>query len=141
GTSRTPVEQLRKEPIENLLPGGRTTDEQRYELEMLAKLDRRHAESRTYDERLEARIQTFELAFRMQAEAPEAFDTAREPESVRKLYGIDEARTADFGWQCLLARRLVERGVRFVQCTHDGWDQHTELARLHAKNAAEVDKP
>ncbi len=141
GTSRTPVEQLRKEPIENLMPSGRTTDEQRYELEMLAKLDRRHAESRTYDERLEARIQTFELAFRMQAEAPEAFDTARESESVQKLYGMDEARTADFGWQCLLARRLVERGVRFVQCTHEGWDQHTELARLHSKNAAEVDKP
>lgn len=141
GTSRTPVSQLRKEAIENLLNKNRTPDEQRYELEMLAKIDRRHARLREYDDRLESRIQTFELAFRMQAEAPEAFDVERESNATKKLYGLDDPQTADFAWQCLLARRLVERGVRFVQCTADDWDQHTELARLHAKNARGVDKP
>jgi hypothetical protein len=141
GTSRTLVAQLRKEPIENLLANGRTSEEQRYELEMLAKIDGRHARLRAYDDRLESRLQTFELAFRMQAEAPEAFDIERESEATRQLYGLNDPKTADFGWQCLLARRLVERGVRFVQCTADDWDQHTELARLHAKNAKAVDKP
>ncbi len=141
GTSRSPVADLRKEAIENLLSRGRTTDEQRFELDMLAKIDRRHAESRRYDNRLESRIQSFELAFRMQAEAPEAFDIERESEATKNLYGLDDPKTADYGWQCLLARRLVERGVRFVQCTADDWDQHTELARLHAKNAHSVDKP
>jgi hypothetical protein len=141
GTSRTPVSQLRNEPIENLLQKSQTTAEQRYELEMLAKIDQRHALRREFDPRLESRIQTFELAFRMQAEAPQAFDVERESAETKKLYGLDDARTSDFGWQCLLARRLVERGVRFVQCTADDWDQHTELARLHAKNANSVDKP
>jgi hypothetical protein len=141
GNSRTPVAQLRKEPIENLLRKGVTTAQQKYELEMLAKMDRRHAMLREYDDRLESRIATFELAFRMQSEAPEAFDTEQESEATRKLYGVDNPATIDFGWQCLLARRLVERGVRFVQCTADDWDQHTELARLHAKNANSVDKP
>ncbi|MGH9627033.1 MAG: DUF1501 domain-containing protein [Bryobacteraceae bacterium] len=141
GTSRTPVAQLRKEPIENLLNSHSTTSQQRYELDMLAKIDQRHARLREFDERLESRIQTFELAFRMQAEAPDAFDVERESAETKKLYGLDNPRTTDYGWQCLLARRLVERGVRFVQCTSEGWDQHTELARLHAKHASEVDKP
>jgi hypothetical protein len=141
GNSRTPVSDLRREAIENLLPRGRSTEEQRYELDMLAKLDARHARLREFDGRLESRIQSFELAFRMQAEAPEAFDVERESDSTKSLYGLDNPKTADFGWQCLLARRLVERGVRFVQCTADDWDQHTELARLHAKNANSVDKP
>ncbi len=141
GTSRTPVAELRKEAIENLLARNRTTAEQRYELDMLAKIDQRHARQREFDDRLESRIQSFELAFRMQAEGPEAFDVERESAATKSLYGLDNAKTADFGWQCLLARRLVERGVRFVQCTADDWDQHTELARLHAKNANSVDKP
>ncbi len=141
GTSRTPVAELRKEAIENLLMRNRTTEEQRYELDMLAKLDRRHPRLPEFDSRLESRIENFELAFRMQAEGPEAFDVDREPEATKKLYGLDDAKTSDFGWQCLLARRLVERGVRFVQCTAGDWDQHTELARLHARNAHSVDEP
>jgi hypothetical protein len=141
GTSRTPVAQLRKEAIENLLMRNRTTEEQRYELDMLAKIDRRHARLREFDSRLESRIENFELAFRMQAEGPEAFDVDRESEATKKLYGLDDANTSDFAWQCLLARRLVERGVRFVQCSVGDWDQHTELARMHARNAHKVDKP
>ena len=76
-----------------------------------------------------------ELAFRMQVEAPEAFSLEKESEATKKLYGLDDPVTADFGWQCLMARRLVERGVRFVQCSHSGreekWDHHRQVARRH----------
>jgi Protein of unknown function (DUF1501) len=130
------------EPIEYLTPKGLTGDLQRYELDMLQKLNRRHAFSREYDPELEGRIQAFELAFRMQTEAPEAFSIDKEPDAVKRLYGLDREETADFGWQCLVARRLAERGVRFIQCTHSyKWDQHSELVRLHTKNAREVDLP
>jgi hypothetical protein len=94
------------------------------------------------DPQLEARIQAYELAFRMQAQAPEAFQVEKESEATRKLYGLDEPVTGDFGWQCLLARRLAERGVRYIQCTHSyKWDQHGELFSKHTSNAKEVDKP
>ena len=104
---------------------------------MLQNINRRHAELRQNDPQLEARIQAFELAFRMQAKAPEAFEVEKESEATKKLYGLDNAVTRDFGWQCLLARRLAERGVRFIQCTHSyKWDQHSEmLASSTAKNA------
>ena len=105
-------------------------------------MNRRHAERNDHDPELEARIEAFELAFRMQVKAPEAFDVEKESEETKKLYGLDNEVTRDFGWQCLLARRLSERGVRFVQCSHSyKWDQHGELLKLHTKNAAEVDKP
>ena len=71
-----------------------------------------------HDPDLEARINAFELAFRMQIKAPEAFEVGKESEETKKLYGLDNEVTRDFGWQCLLARRLSERGVRFVQCSH-----------------------
>jgi hypothetical protein len=117
-------------------------DQQRYELDMLEKINREHAQRREFDSSLEDRIQAFELAFRMQAEAPEAFEVERESPATKKLYGLDQEHTRDFGWQCLLARRLVERGVRFVQCWHSyKWDQHSELVRLHTKSAHEVDVP
>ncbi|MEZ5351094.1 MAG: DUF1501 domain-containing protein [Bryobacteraceae bacterium] len=89
-----------------------------------------------------------ELAFRMQTEAPEAFDLTGESAITRKLYGMDEAVTRDFGWQGLMARRLAERGVRFIQINHEygpgnevGWDAHSELIRLHTRTAKMVDKP
>ena len=109
---------------------------------MLANINRRHAAMREYDPQLEARIQSFELAARMQVEAPEAFAVESESEATKKLYGLDEPVTADFAWQCLLARRLAERGVRYIQCTHSyKWDQHTNLYSLHSQNALEVDRP
>jgi hypothetical protein len=75
-------------------------------------------------------------------EAPEAFEIDKESPETKKLYGLDDPVTRDFGWQCLLARRLSERGVRFVQCSHSyKWDQHVELVKLHTSNAAEVDLP
>ena len=136
------VEDIQDEPIEHLQGSHLSPELQRYELEMLRNVNERHAELRKNDSRLEARIQSFELASRMQLEAPEAFEVEKESPATRMLYGLDDPRTADFAWQCILARRLVERGVRYVQCTHSyKWDQHTELYRLHTKNAAEIDQP
>jgi uncharacterized protein (DUF1501 family) len=105
-----------------------------------------HAEARPDDTRLSARIASFELAFRMQREAPDAFDLTRETEATQRLYGIGQTATDVFGRQCLLARRLVERGVRFVQLYHttggfQPWDQHSQLKAGHARNALATDLP
>ena len=136
------------EPIAHLKNSGLTPEQQRYELDMLQKLNRAGAERWQHDPELEARIQAFELAFRMQTEAPEAFDISRETAETKKLYGLDQAETRDFGWQCLMARRLAERNVRFIQINHDygpgnevGWDAHNELVRLHTRTALQVDLP
>ena len=94
------------------------------------------------DAALEGRIQSYELAFRMQRAAPELQDISGESKATTDLYGLDNPKTADFGRQCLMARRYSERGVRFVQVTHSyKWDQHGDLRRDHTSNAAEVDKP
>ncbi len=142
GNAGLKVDDIQGEPIEYLLNKRYTPEQQRYELDMLQNINRRHAEMRRHDPQVEARIQAYELAFRMQAQAPEAFQVERESEATRQLYGMDEEVTRDFGWQCLLARRLAERGVRYIQCTHSyKWDQHTDLVKKHAENAQEVDKP
>ncbi len=94
------------------------------------------------DAALEGRIESFELAFRMQSEAPELQDLSRESPATQKLYGLDDPITEDFGRQCMMARRLSEAGVRFVQVSHSyKWDQHSRLRRDHEQNAREVDKP
>jgi len=142
GNSGMKVAEIEPEPVPYLLSRGLPADHQRFELDMLQKINRRHAEANQHDPELDARIAALELAFRMQIKAPEAFEVGRESEATRQLYGLDQETTRDFGWQCLLARRLSERGVRFVQCSHSyKWDQHSELHKLHTKNAAEVDKP
>ncbi len=145
GSSPMAVDDIIDNPIEHVLPQGGSSEEQRLELEFLRQMNRRHADDRRLDPDLEARIQAFELAFRMQAEAPEAFDVSRETDATRKLYGLDEEATRDFGWQCLLARRLSERGVRVVQATHSGveekWDHHGDILRLHPIRSREVDRP
>ena len=130
------------EPIEYLTNKGYTPEQQRYELDMLQKMNRAHQFEREFDPELEGRINAFELAARMQTEAPEAFEIEKETEATRKLYGYDKPETKDFAWQCIMARRLIERGVRFVQCSHSyKWDQHSELVKLHTRNAREVDLP
>lgn len=145
GSSPMAVDDIIDNPIDHVLPQSSSSEEQRLELEFLRQMNRRHADDRRLDPDLEARIQAFELAFRMQAEAPEAFDVSRETDATRKLYGLDEEATRDFGWQCLLARRLSERGVRVVQATHSGveekWDHHGDILRLHPIRSREVDKP
>jgi hypothetical protein len=141
GNSNMKLEEIGKEPVPYLMPKGLVGENQRYELDMLQKMNRRHAALNEHDPDLEARIGAFELAFRMQIKAPEAFEVEKESPETKKLYGLDNEVTRDFGWQCLLARRLSERGVRFVQCRHGYWDQHTELHKLHPQYAKEVDLP
>src|SRR6185312_11073782 len=107
--------------ILNLSPRAPVTrDEQRAQLDFLARLNESHRAARPRESELAARIAAYELAFRMQAHAPEAVDVASETEATRELYGLNDKRCADFGRKCLMARRLVERGVRFVQIYSGG---------------------
>jgi len=137
-------------PIADLANARRSAARQRDDLDALRELDRVHAARREADARLDARIASFELAFRMQARAPEAFDLSGESPATRKLYGLDDPVTETFGQQCLLARRLVERGVRMVQVYHTQtkhrascqlWDQHGSLRAELANNCAAIDLP
>jgi len=117
---------------------------QRMELDLLMELHQREMArpGRQHDHDLESRIESFELAFRMQMEAPEAQDVSDETEATRKMYGLEKETTKDFGMQCLMARRFAERGVRFIQVSHSyKWDQHADLRASHTRNAAEVDQP
>jgi hypothetical protein len=122
-----------------------TPAEQRMQLDMLASMNHDHLGLTGADMALEGRINSFELAFKMQTAMPEAQELEQESDATRKLYGMDNPVTANFGRQCLMARRFLERGVRFVQCTHSDsevqWDQHGNLYKGHSKNASEVDKP
>jgi hypothetical protein len=132
-------------PIEDLRTPAAVGDaRQRAKLDLLAAMNRRHADARADQSDLEARIRSHELAFRMQAHAPEAVDLSTESAATRELYGLDDARTEPFGRNCLLARRLVERGVRFVQLYHGAgsrWDAHANLEKNHSNLCAEMDKP
>jgi hypothetical protein len=116
-------------------------------LALLDKMNRAHARQHPGDSRLEARIASYELAAKMQLSAPEAFDVMREPESLRKAYGLDHKITEDFGRRCLLAARLAERGVRFVQVwsgpqgATDNWDNHASITKELPPMAASVDQP
>ncbi len=114
---------------------------QRAQLDLLGEMNREHLAHAGPDSALEARIESFELAFRMQMEAPETMDLAGESDATKKLYGLDDPKTASFARQCLLARRFSERGVRFVQVTHGYWDQHEDLTKDHGRLASEVDRP
>ncbi|MBN8733802.1 MAG: DUF1501 domain-containing protein [Acidobacteria bacterium] len=115
---------------------------QRVEIDYTQEMNRRQLETTGPDQALEGRIESFELAFRMQAEAPDLQDISGESEATKKMYGLDNPITEDFGRQCLMARRFSEKGVRFVQVSHTyKWDQHENLKRDHAQNAAEVDQP
>jgi hypothetical protein len=110
-------------------------------LDLVQTLNREHAKLHPGDGELDARIRSFELAARMQTAAPEAFDLSRETAETRALYGLDDKDTAEFGTHCLLARRLVERGVRVVQLRHGGWDAHGDLKKNHTPQAKKTDKP
>ena len=134
-------------PILNLQrPAGVSATQQRKEFDALRWLNRKHLEGK-YDTELEARISAYELAFRMQMEAPEIVDIAREKESTRELYGLNQGHTAGFGRQCLLARRLVERGVRYSLLVHGvqiggySWDDHGDVKGGMIRHSREVDKP
>ncbi|MHC5541452.1 DUF1501 domain-containing protein, partial [Singulisphaera rosea] len=132
-------------PILHLAPPGSITDrQQRAKLDLIADLDRHHSEARADDTRLSARIASYELAYRMQAEAPEAIDLSSETPETKSLYGFDDKRCRDFGAMCLRARRLVERGVRFVQIycgSGSQWDAHRDLEGNHGRLCARSDQP
>jgi len=139
-----------KNPVANLENPRFTKDRQRGQLDALKELNAIHREGREEDSRLSARIESFELAYRMQMEAPEAFDVTNESPETKKLYGIGTDATDIFGKQCLMARRLVERGVRMVQVYHTAtskrsscqlWDQHGGLKTELPANCAATDKP
>jgi hypothetical protein len=115
---------------------------QRLELDLVQEMNRDHLVQAGVDQALEGRIASFELAFRMQAAAPEVQDISDESRATLALYGLDHEPTRDFGRQCLMARRFAERGVRFVQVSHSyKWDQHGDLKKDVARNALEVDRP
>lgn len=136
------------DPIIDLnLPPGMTREVQRQLLDSLRDANQRHLASRADQTDLAARIATYELAYQMQQHAPEAVDLAQETSDTHALYGLDHPRTADFGRRCLLARRLVERGVRFIQIysggahNDDNWDAHDDLVKNHNYHAGNTDKP
>ena len=120
-------------------------DDQRRVLDFSQRLNRHSLAEQNNDDPLSARIAAYELAYRMQSAAPEAVDLTRESESTKALYGLDNNLTRSFGTQCLSARRLVERGVRFVQLYHggggDGWDTHGGNDSKHLRNGRQIDKP
>jgi len=134
-------------PLLNINPPSRLTlQDQRGMLDMLQWYNKQHLETRADDSNLSARIAAYELAFRMQTNAPEMAELGQETAATRKLYGIDEEVTQDFGTKCLLARRMVERGVRFIQIYSGGgngpdWDGHNLCDQNHQKMARQVDKP
>ena len=115
---------------------------QRKELDFLQQMNREHLSEAGPDAALEGRINSFELAYRMQTTAPELQDISDESEAIQKMYGLDNDMTKNFGRQCLMARRFAERGVRFVQITHSyKWDQHSGLKTALPRNCQEVDQP
>jgi hypothetical protein len=132
-------------PIANLGDPSDDRSRQRAQLDALSQLNGLHLRDRVIDSELEARIASFELAFRMQSEAPEAFDLSHETRATHQLYGTDQPVTELFGRQCLLARRLAERGVRFIQLfdapKNNAWDHHSGLRKELPGRCAAVDQP
>jgi hypothetical protein len=136
------------DPIDNLtVPASLTPKRQRAQLDLLANLNRSALARSPIESELNARIESFELAYRMQTAAPEAFDVKSEPEHIQKLYGLNEKHCGHFAAQCLTARRMVERGVRFIQIYSGGmenqqsWDGHNDIAGNHRGFALESDQP
>ena len=136
------------DPIDNLKRPRHMDDEQQQrQLSFLKSLNAKHSQNRAAEAELEARIKSFELAYRMQTAAPEALDVESEPEHVKKLYGVGESHCDHFARQCLTARRMVERGVRYIQIYSGGmsnqrsWDGHNDIQGNHSQFAGETDTP
>ena len=136
------------DPIDNLhRPKEQDASRQRRQLDLLSNLNRRDLSKNPFEEELAARIESFELAYRMQSSAPEALDISSEPEHLKNLYGLNQAKSKHFAAQCMMARRLVERGTRFVQIYSGGmanqrsWDGHSDIKGNHSGFAAETDQP
>ena len=135
-----------EQPVADLARREKTAELQRKKLDLMRALDRSVLERAGPDDKLESAIANYELAFRMQTAVPELMDLADESQATQQLYGLDDPVTEPYGRQCLVARRLVERGVRFVELLcqnlgHDRWDQHSNLKEGHQNNARATDKP
>lgn len=132
------------EPVADLARRAPSAEVQQLELDFLARFNRRHQQTRPGDPALAARIQAFETAFGMQSDMPEVFDFSKETDATLKLYGLERGQTDGFAWQCLVARRMAERGVRFVELIDTGsnknWDVHTEIKGMN-RLAKNVDQP
>lgn len=122
-------------------PEGVTREQQRKNLDLIAKLNQIHRSEHPEHEELNARMENYELAFRMQAQVPETLDLSNENQATHELYGIGGESTDAFGRKCLLARKLIEKGVRFVQLYHGSWDSHDYIARAHGNLVQAVDQP
>ncbi|MCC9602912.1 DUF1501 domain-containing protein [Stieleria sp. JC731] len=135
-------------PIANIKPAEPNVQLQRNKLDLIAEIDRKTMQSEGYDDEIETAIQNFEIAFRMQTTVPDLMDLRQESAATKRMYGLesDFQNTRTFGTECLVARRLVERGVRFIELTcpagnGDRWDQHSNLVDGHTKNCRTVDQP
>lgn len=133
-----------KEPIPNVQRQANLAELQQFELGLASAFNREHLKRNGHDSELAARIRSFETAYQMQFEAPEAFDLSKESDRTLALYGLKRGDTESFGWQCLIARRLAERGVRFIELIDTGsannWDSHSDIA-AHAELAKKIDQP
>ncbi len=134
-----------EEPISNLnSPAGISREQQQGKLDLLHRFNQQHAQARPQQSELDARLRSYELAFRMQAQAPVAVDLESETVQTQRLYGMDQKETEIYGRNCLLARRMVERGVRFVQLysgTGSKWDSHSAIEANHSRLCKAMDKP
>lgn len=129
-------------PILNIEPPpGLSRYHQRKSIDLIQAFNQKHSANRPEEDELQARMASYELAFRMQMEVPDIIDLEQETPKTKALYGLDETATHDFGRKCLLARRLVEKGVRFVQLYSSGWDSHDFLERAHGNLIRSIDKP
>lgn len=134
---RSPILDLQPQP-------GVSVDRQRRDLSLIDRLNQRHLAERDFDDRLNARVRAYELAFRMQAAAPALVDIRQETAATHRLYGIDRKSTREFGERCLLARRMIENGVRFVQLYSgdtNGWDAHSDVDKNHSQYCQRTDLP
>jgi hypothetical protein len=132
-------------PILNLKPPNQISDaQQKSSLDLIQKLNSEHLRNRDFDDSLAARVRSYELAYRMQSAAPDVVDISKESKATLDLYGVGEEPTNEFGTRCLLARRMIERGVRFVQVYSggtNGWDAHENVEENHTRYCARTDKP
>jgi len=129
-------------PIQNLQrPDGLSSRQQRIILDQLRQWNMAHRESRVGDSRLDARIANYELAYRMQSAAPDLIDLSQETKATRKMYGLESEPTGGFGKMCLMARRMVERGVRYMHLVNTDWDAHSACQRNHTQQAEKIDQP
>ena len=133
--------QTRTGKLPNIANPDLPPDAQRKQLDLIQSLNKEYLQKATADPELEGVIESYEMAFRMQSSVPEVLDLKGESEATRRMYGVDKPVTRDFGTQCLIARRLAEKGVRFIEISNGNWDHHNNLRQRIQQNAREIDQP